>query len=87
MKANYDAFGAGKEILGFVDIGINPSLKFAPNTKLGNWVSAGMVTVGTGNNIWANGTNNASGGIDGHLAGATVKVDGKMIVENGVLKF
>jgi leucyl aminopeptidase (aminopeptidase T) len=87
LKANYDAYGAGKDVLGFVDIGINPSMKFAPSSKYGNWVSAGMVTVGTGNNIWANGTNNASGGIDGHLAGATVKVDGKMIVENGVLKF
>jgi hypothetical protein len=46
-----------------------------------------MVSVGTGNNIWAGGTSNAVGGIDGHLAGATVKIDGKTIVENGVLKF
>ena len=86
-KANYDAYGAGKELLGFVDVGINPSMKFAPNSKFGNWVSAGMVTVGTGNNVWANGSNNASGGVAGHLAGATVKVDGKTIVENGILKF
>jgi hypothetical protein len=62
-------------------------MKLAPSTKLGNWVSAGMVSVGTGNNIWAGGTNNAVGGVDGHLAGATVKVDGKTVVENGVLKF
>jgi len=87
MKADYDAYGAGKELLGFVDIGINPSMKFAPNSKYGNWVSAGMVTVGTGNNLWANGTNNVSGGVLGHLSGATVKVDGKTIVENGGLKF
>lgn len=87
LKANFDAFPEGKEILAFVDIGINPNMKLAPSTKLGNWVSAGMVSVGTGNNIWAGGTNNAVGGIDGHLAGATVKIDGKTIVENGVLKF
>jgi len=86
LKANYDAFPEGKEVLGFVDIGINQNMKLAPSTKLGNWVSAGMVTVGTGNNTWANGTNNAAGGTAGHLAGATVKVDGKTIVENGVLK-
>jgi leucyl aminopeptidase (aminopeptidase T) len=86
LKANYDAFPEGKELLGFVDIGINPNMKLAPSTKLGNWVSAGMVTVGTGNNTWANGTNNATGGVAGHLAGATVKIDGKTIVENGVLK-
>jgi len=87
MKANYDAFPEGKEILAFVDIGINSNMKLAPSTKFGNWVSAGMVSVGTGNNTWAGGTTNAVGGIDGHLAGATVKIDGKTIVENGVLKF
>jgi leucyl aminopeptidase (aminopeptidase T) len=87
FKANYEAFPEGKEILAFVDLGINPNMKLAPSTKLGNWVSAGMVSVGTGNNIWAGGTNNAVGGVDGHLAGATVKIDGKTIVENGVLKF
>jgi len=86
MKANYDAFPEGKEILAFVDIGINSNMKLAPSTKFGNWVSAGMVTVGTGNNTWAGGTTNGVGGVDGHLAGATVKIDGKTIVENGVLK-
>jgi hypothetical protein len=45
-----------------------------------------MVSVGTGNNMWAGGTNNATGAAGGHLAGATVKVDGRTIVENGVLK-
>ena len=87
MKANYDAFPEGKEILAFVDIGINSNMKLAPSTKMGNWVSAGMVSVGTGNNTWAGGTTNGVGGVDGHLAGATVKIDGKTIVENGVLKF
>ncbi len=87
LKANYDAFPEGKELLGFVDIGINSNMKLAPSTKLGNWVSAGMVSVGTGNNTWANGTNTGAGGVAGHLAGATVKIDGKTLVENGVLKF
>lgn len=86
-KAAYDAYGEGKELLGFFDIGINPNMKFPATAKVGNWVSAGMVTVGTGNNTWANGTNNVSGGVAGHLAGATVKIDGKTIVENGALKF
>ena len=80
-------FPEGKELLGFVDIGINSNMKLAPSTKLGNWVSAGMVSVGTGNNTWANGTNTGAGGVAGHLAGATVKIDGKTIVENGALKF
>lgn len=86
LKADYDSRGAGKELLGFFDIGINPNYKLPEGNKLGNWVSAGVVTVGTGNNTWANGSNNVSAGFDGHLTGATVKIDGKTIVENGVLK-
>ena len=86
MKANYDAFGEGKDLLSYVDIGINSNYPLAPSSKLGNWVSAGMVSVGTGNNMWAGGTNNSPGAVGGHLAGCTVKVDGRTIVENGVLK-
>ena len=86
MKASYDAFGEGKDLLSYVDIGINPNYTLSPASKLGNWVSAGMVSVGTGNNTWAGGTNNSTGAVGGHLAGCTVKVDGKVVVENGVLK-
>lgn len=86
LKADYDLAGEGKDLLSFVDIGINPNYSLSPTSKLGNWVSAGMVTVGTGNNMWAGGTNGATGGAAGHLAGCTVKVDGKVVVENGVLK-
>jgi len=86
FKADYDARGEGKDILSFVDLGINPNYALSPSSKFGNWVSAGMVSVGTGNNAWAGGANNSSGGASGHLAGATVKIDGKTVVENGVLK-
>lgn len=86
MKADYDARGEGKDLLSYVDIGINPNYTLAPSSKVGNWVSAGMVSVGTGNNMWAGGTNSATGAVGGHLAGCTVKIDGKTIVENGVLK-
>lgn len=86
LKEDYDASGEGKDILSFIDIGINPSYTLPPNSKVGNWISAGMVTVGSGNNTWAGGANASTGGTAGHLAGATVKIDGKTIVENGVLK-
>jgi leucyl aminopeptidase (aminopeptidase T) len=86
LKAQYDADGEGKDILSYVDLGINPNYVLAPSSKLGNWVSAGMVSVGAGNNQWAGGSNNATSGVGGHLAGCTVKIDGKTIVENGVLK-
>ena len=87
LKADYDANGAGKDVLSYLDIGINPNYALAPTSKLGNWVSAGMVSVGTGNNTWAGGNNTVSYGAGGHLAGCTVKVDGKTIVENGKLMF
>ncbi|HEX8195580.1 MAG TPA: aminopeptidase [Pyrinomonadaceae bacterium] len=86
LKADYDAREGAKDMLSYVDLGINPNYKLPPNSKIGNWVSAGMVSIGTGNNQWAGGTNNATGAVGGNLPGATVKVDGKVIVENGVLK-
>ena len=86
LKKEYDARGEGKELFGFVDFGINPNLKIWPASKLGNWVQSGMVTVGTGNNTWAGGDNKVSYGLTLFLPGSTVTLDGKTIVDNGVLK-
>jgi leucyl aminopeptidase (aminopeptidase T) len=86
LKKEYDARGDGKEIFSFVDLGINPNLHVWPASKLGNWVQSGMVTVGIGNNTWAGGENKVSYGLDMFLPGSTVTLDGKTIVENGVLK-
>lgn len=86
LKAEYDARGDGKELFAFVDFGINPNLKLWPASKLGNWIQSGMVTVGLGNNTWAGGDNKVSYGMTNYLPGSTVTLDGKTIVENGVLK-
>lgn len=86
LKASYDAGGEGKDLFGFVDFGINPNLKIWPTSKVGNWVQSGMVTVGIGNNTWAGGDNKVSYGLTNYLPGSTVTVDGKTVVENGVLK-
>ncbi len=86
LKASYDAGGEGKDLFGFVDFGINPNLKIWPTSKIGNWVQSGMVTVGIGNNTWAGGDNKTSYGLTNYLPGSTVTVDGKTVVENGVLK-
>ena len=86
LKASYDANGEGKELFGFVDFGINPNLKIWPMSKVGNWVQSGMVTVGIGNNTWAGGDNKVSYAMTNYLPGSTVTVDGKTVVENGVLK-
>lgn len=86
LKADYDARGEGKDVLSFIDLGINSNYTLPAESKLGNWISAGMVTIGSGNNTWAGGSNNSTGGTTGHLSGCTVKIDGKVIVENGTLK-
>ncbi len=86
LKASYDANGEGKELFGFVDFGINPNLHVSSAGKLGNWIKAGMVTVGIGNNTWAGGDNKVSYGLTAYLPGSTVTLDGKPVVENGVLK-
>jgi leucyl aminopeptidase (aminopeptidase T) len=87
LKAIYDAAAPGKEVLGFVDIGINPNVRYASGSRMLSWVPAGMVTVGLGDNRWAGGENVVPYGLNSYLPGSTVKVDGRPLVENGTLKF
>jgi aminopeptidase len=86
LKAMYDAAAAGKEDFAYIDLGINPDVKIKPGSKLVAWMPTGMVTVGIGNNVWAGGENKNSFGFPFFLPGSTVKLDGKVLVENGVLK-
>ena len=85
FKAFYDAAGTGKEIFAIVDLGINPNVKLPANAAEGNWVPAGMITVGMGNNVWAGGTNNSPFSYYVSLPGTTVMLDDKVIIENGRL--
>lgn len=86
-KKAYDAVtDPGKDLVSFIDFGINPNLKIWPASKVGNWVQAGMVTIGTGNNLWAGGDNKAGFDVGSHLPGCTVTLDGKAIIEKGEWK-
>ena len=80
----YDAVETAQGLVRFVDLGINPR-DIAENT-IGTWVPAGTVTVGTGVNTWAGGDNSVPYGLTVYLPGSTVMLDGKAIVEKGVLK-
>jgi len=86
LKKRYDAAEAGKEEFAFIDLGINPNVTIKPDSKLVAWMPAGMVTVGIGNNVWAGGENKNTYSLASFLPGSTLKVDGKALVENGVLK-
>ena len=87
LKALYDASGAGKDLFGVIDLGINPAVSSGPGSKFLTWVPAGMVSLVCGNNVWADGENKTGFGLASFLPGSTVKVDGKILVENGVAKF
>ena len=50
------------------------------------WMASGMVTIGHGSNQWAGGENKSVFGSAYHLSNATVIVDGKIVVRNGLLK-
>jgi leucyl aminopeptidase (aminopeptidase T) len=86
LQAAYDAAGEGKDRFGYIDVGFNPNVKLIPDSKMVAWMPAGMVSVGAGGDQWAGGDNNLQFGIAGHLPGSTLTVDGKAVVEKGVLK-
>lgn len=86
FKKGFDAAPAGREDLGYIDLGINPALIAPKGSKLQSWVGAGTVTIGIGSNLWAGGTNTTPWGFAYFLNDTTVTVDGKVIVENGALK-
>jgi leucyl aminopeptidase (aminopeptidase T) len=86
LKARYEAAGSGKDVFAFVDFGINPALQLPANVRQQNTMPAGMVTVWFGDNSWLGAENDCAYGNWTALPGATVTVDGKPIVEKGVLK-
>ncbi|MDQ3335759.1 MAG: aminopeptidase [Myxococcota bacterium] len=84
LKPRYDAAGPGKLEVSVFDVGINPSIK--TTAKFESYVSAGMVTIGIGGNVWAGGTNKEPFVMNMFLPGSTVMLDGKPLIEAGVLK-
>lgn len=86
LKELYDAAEPGKEEFAFVDLGLNPNVQLKAGSKVVAWMPAGMVTVGIGNNMWAGGENKNAYSLSSFLPGSTLKVDGKVLVENGMLK-
>ena len=87
MKEVYDAAGEGKEQFGFLDIGINPNVVLPDKALKGTYMGTGAVTIGFGQNDFYGGENSSDFNYDMFLPpGATVEVDGKVLVENGVLQ-
>jgi aminopeptidase len=86
LKAQYDAAGNGRDVVSTIDFGINPAISAGRDARILTWVPAGMVTVSTGNDVWAGGNNNSTFGLSPFQAGSTVTINGKTVIENGALK-
>lgn len=85
LQERYDAASDGKDQFSVIDIGLNPNVRIPAGSRMVAWMPAGMVTFGFGSNTWAGGDNSADFALNPHLSGCTVKVDGKLIVEDGSL--
>ena len=85
LKARYEAAGAGRDLLGVVDIGINSAIQTPAGTGVNVWSRAGAVTVVVGNNVWAGGGNRSDFGLSADVPRATLSVDGTELVKDGKL--
>lgn len=85
LQAAYEAAGAGKDLLGVIDVGINRSIESPERSPVHVWGKAGTVTVVTGGNTWAGGDNEANFAFATHSPGSTLTVDGKPLVQDGKL--
>jgi aminopeptidase len=86
LLAAYGTLRDGRERLTVFDIGLNPGVPATPGSRVLTFVPAGMVTLFFGNDSWAGGTNTPPFSISPYLSGATVTIDGRVIVENGALQ-
>lgn len=86
LKQSYEIGSAGKEEASVIDLGINPNVRSPKGSRLTSYVESGSIFFGTGENIWAGGDNHGTGGIGGYLQGATLTVDGKVLIDRGRLK-
>jgi leucyl aminopeptidase (aminopeptidase T) len=79
----YDNATGDKDVIAGLSVGINPESK--PMGYTTDWLGLGIVSVGIGENRYIGGNNNSDFQFQGSLAKATVKVDGKPLVEKGRL--
>lgn len=86
FKADYAAAGPGKEIVTLFDIGLNADVKAPKGKTIQSFVPEGSVSVFIGADTWAGGTNDINWSAALMMPDATLTVDGKPLIEGGVLK-
>ena len=86
IQAFLDASSVATRHLSVVDVGANPKSVVMDDSDYLSWEMDGMVTLGIGYNLWAGGTNSAEGALAFHVRGATLQLDGRILVERGELR-
>ncbi len=86
LQKLYNAADASKDAFAFYDVGINQGMKIPQGSKVLAWMPAGQVTIGVGQNTWAGGNNTSNFELAAFIPGSTLTVDGKTLVDKGVLK-
>jgi aminopeptidase len=86
FRALIDAHSADLQRVSVVDFGVNPGLKATASEQLRTWVPEGMFTIAFGNDTWAGGTNTVPLVFPVSIPDATVRIDDRVVIENGVLK-
>ena len=61
-------------------------MRIPKDSKMLVFMASGTVSVWVGNNTWAGGDNTTTFDAGGFMPGSTLKVDGKVIVENRAMK-
>jgi leucyl aminopeptidase (aminopeptidase T) len=86
IRAYLTASRGGADLFGEVSIGLNPALRVV-DTGVGYrpWAARGLVLIAVGNNTHLGGTNGAPAGHAFALTGATVEIDGRVVVRDGQL--
>jgi leucyl aminopeptidase (aminopeptidase T) len=85
LEEYYKVAGPGKDVLGVVDIGINPAIEVPEGGAVNVWSRAGAVTVVVGDNTWAGGDNRVNFSLSPEIKNATLEVDGTALVKDGKL--
>lgn len=82
LSKQFDSASGDKDKISFLQIGLNPKAEYG---YLMNHIVEGAVQIGIGDNEYIGGKNVSSFGMVATLGRATLDIDGKTVVKNGLL--
>lgn len=86
LKALYDGASGAKDRFGYLDIGINEQTKLPVGSGRIVWTAPGSIAFGFGDNRGFGGDNQSDFGFASQLTGATLTIDGKVLISGGRLR-